>query len=54
MLVSHSQPQLTRFCKRGIYLDGGRLVVDGTIQEALDAYNGTETRPHEVDKDDDD
>ena len=54
VLVSHSQPQLTRFCKRGIYLDGGRLVVDGTIQEALDAYNGTETRPHEVDKDDDD
>jgi ABC-2 type transport system ATP-binding protein len=54
VLVSHSQPQLTRFCKRGLYLDRGRLVVDGTIQEALDAYNGPESKPHEVDKDDDD
>src|SRR5690606_23738757 len=26
VLVSHSQPQLTRFCKRGLYLDRGRLV----------------------------
>jgi ABC-2 type transport system ATP-binding protein len=54
VLVSHSQPQLTRFCKRGLYLNRGSLVVDGTIQEALDAYNGPESKPHEVDKDDDD
>lgn len=40
VLVSHSQPQLTRFCKRGLYLENGRIAVDGTIQEALDAYNG--------------
>jgi ABC-2 type transport system ATP-binding protein len=53
VLVSHSQPQLTRFCKRGMYLDSGKLVVDGTIQEALDAYNGPGPS-HEVDKDDDD
>jgi ABC-2 type transport system ATP-binding protein len=53
VLVSHSQPQLTRFCKRGIYLDGGGLVVDGTIQEAIDAYNGPGDQGHEVDKDDD-
>jgi ABC-2 type transport system ATP-binding protein len=53
VLVSHSQPQLTRFCKRGLYLDRGRLVVDGTIQEALDAYNGPESKPDEVDADDD-
>jgi ABC-2 type transport system ATP-binding protein len=52
VLVSHSQPQLTRFCKRGMYVDRGRLVVDGTIQEALDAYNGPGPA-HEVDKDDD-
>ncbi len=51
VLVSHSQPQLTRFCKRGIYLDRGRVVVDGTIQEALDAYNGPDPK-HEVDADD--
>ena len=52
VLVSHSQPQLTRFCTRGIFLDRGRVVVDGTIQEALDAYNGPDTKPHEVDSDD--
>jgi ABC-2 type transport system ATP-binding protein len=53
VLVSHSQPQLTRFCKRGLYLDEGKLMVDGTMQEALDAYNGPGPT-HEVDKDDDD
>lgn len=53
VLVSHSQPQLTRFCKRGIFLDEGQVVVDGTIQEAIDAYHGPETRSHEVDSDDD-
>lgn len=53
VLVSHSQPQLTRFCKRGIFLDRGQIVVDGTIQEAIDTYNGPDTRPHEVDSDDD-
>lgn len=51
VLVSHSQPQLTRFCKRGFYLDRGKLVVDGTIQEALDAYNGP--KPSEVDAEED-
>lgn len=51
VLVSHSAPQLTRFCKRGLYLQRGRVVVDGTIQEALDAYHGP--KPSEVDADDD-
>jgi ABC-2 type transport system ATP-binding protein len=40
VLVSHSQAQLTKFCKRGIFLNDGRVVLDGTIQEAIDAYNG--------------
>lgn len=51
VLVSHSQPQLTRFCKRGIYLNEGRVVVDGTIQEALDAYNGPDPTD-DLDQDD--
>jgi ABC-2 type transport system ATP-binding protein len=51
VLVSHSQWQLTRFCKRGLFLDRGQLVVDGTIQEALDAYNGPDPA-NEADKDD--
>jgi ABC-2 type transport system ATP-binding protein len=42
VFVSHSEPDLTRFCKRGLFLDGGRLVVDGTLDEALVAYRGEE------------
>jgi len=38
VLVSHNENDLTRFCKRGLFLDAGRLRVDGTVQEALDAY----------------
>ncbi|MGI5211682.1 ABC transporter ATP-binding protein [Plantactinospora sp. CA-290183] len=44
MLVSHNENDLTRFCRRGLYFDGGRLRVDGTINEALDAYH-TVVRP---------
>ncbi|MET8064879.1 ABC transporter ATP-binding protein [Micromonospora sp. NPDC005313] len=38
VLVSHNDKDLTRFCSRGLYLDAGRLIVDGTIDEALAAY----------------
>lgn len=38
VLVSHSEPDLTRFCKRGIYLRDGGLVNDGPVQESIDAY----------------
>lgn len=38
-LVSHSEPDLKRFCTRGIYLSGGTLVDDGPMQEVLDHYN---------------
>jgi ABC-2 type transport system ATP-binding protein len=37
--VSHSDKDLRRFCDRGLYLDGGRLQLDGTIEAALDRYN---------------
>ena len=39
ILVSHSEDDLTRFCKRGLYFNGGQLVVDGDIHDALAAYN---------------
>ncbi|MFI7552251.1 ABC transporter ATP-binding protein [Micromonospora sediminimaris] len=39
VLVSHNEKDLTRFCRRGLYLDAGRLSVDGTIAEALAAYH---------------
>ncbi|WDZ87995.1 ABC transporter ATP-binding protein [Micromonospora cathayae] len=44
VLVSHNEKDLTRFCRRGLYLDGGRLAVDGTLAEALDAYQRSVTR----------
>lgn len=39
VLVSHNENDLTRFCTRGLYFDAGQMKVDGTIREALDAYN---------------
>ncbi|MEU4772573.1 ABC transporter ATP-binding protein [Micromonospora sp. NPDC023644] len=44
VLVSHNEKDLTRFCRRGLYLDGGRLSVDGTIAEALHAYQAAVPR----------
>jgi ABC-2 type transport system ATP-binding protein len=40
VLVSHNESDLTRFCNRGIYINSGIMEVDGTIEEALAAYNG--------------
>ena len=37
-LVSHSEDNLQKFCTRGLYLREGRLVLDGSIHEALEAY----------------
>ncbi|GAB3154987.1 hypothetical protein GCM10027290_50460 [Micromonospora sonneratiae] len=39
VLVSHNEGDLTRFCTRGLYFNAGRLEIDGTVREALDAYN---------------
>jgi ABC-2 type transport system ATP-binding protein len=40
VLVSHNENDLRRFCNRGIYIDSGIMQVDGTLDEALTAYNG--------------
>lgn len=37
--VSHNERDLKRFCTRGLYLDGGALVLDAPIGEVLEAYN---------------
>jgi ABC-2 type transport system ATP-binding protein len=37
--VSHNESDLRRFCTRGLYLEGGELVFDGSIDDALDRYN---------------
>jgi ABC-2 type transport system ATP-binding protein len=40
VLVSHNEADLTRFCSRGMYVNGGKLEINGSVREALDAYNG--------------
>ncbi len=37
--VSHNERDLKRFCTRGLYLDKGALVLDGSITEVLERYN---------------
>jgi ABC-2 type transport system ATP-binding protein len=37
--VSHNERDLRRFCARGLYLDKGKLVLDGPIDDVLDLYN---------------
>jgi ABC-2 type transport system ATP-binding protein len=39
-LVSHSEPDLRRFCTRGLYLKAGTLEADGPIEDILELYNG--------------
>lgn len=37
--VSHNERDLRRFCKRGLYLNRGGLVLDGPLEDVLDRYN---------------
>ncbi len=43
-LVSHNERDLRRFCTRGLYLDGGKLQLDGPIGEVIDRYNAEHNR----------
>ncbi len=42
-LVSHSAKDLRRFCKRGLYLNEGELVLDGPLKEVLKRYESDQT-----------
>lgn len=39
IFASHSEEQIRQFCNRAIFIDNSRIVVDGTVDEALEAYN---------------
>ncbi|HTN54697.1 MAG TPA: ABC transporter ATP-binding protein, partial [Microbacterium sp.] len=41
--VSHNERDLRRFCKRGLYLNKGELVLDAPISDVLDRYNADHT-----------
>ena len=43
-LVSHNEADLRRFCTRGLYLRGGSLALDGTLEDAIAAYRGDTDR----------
>lgn len=39
IFASHSDDQIREFCNRAIFIDESKIVVDGTVEEALLAYN---------------
>jgi ABC-2 type transport system ATP-binding protein len=39
VLVSHREEDVLEFCNRAVYMKQGRMVFDGTPEEALEAYN---------------
>ncbi len=43
-LVSHNVSDLRRFCTRGLYLKAGALVHDGSLDDALTAYQADSQR----------
>lgn len=38
-LVSHNERDLRRFCSRGLYLNAGKLALDGPIDDVIKLYN---------------
>ena len=46
-LVSHNVSDLRRFCTRGLYLKGGSLALDGTLEDALSQYGEDVARRRE-------
>jgi ABC-type polysaccharide/polyol phosphate transport system ATPase subunit len=40
LCVSHSPKMLMEFCERAIWLDHGQLVMQGDINEVIEAYEG--------------
>lgn len=39
VMVNHSLGELSTYCRRGIWLDAGKVVMDGQIDDVIDAYN---------------
>lgn len=48
LFVSHNLQALRSLCKRGLLLEGGRLVMDGPISDVLTRYTRTQTNHLDV------
>lgn len=44
LYVSHNMRTVSQLCNRGIYLDGGHLTYDGTVERAMELYGGSSAR----------
>jgi lipopolysaccharide transport system ATP-binding protein len=42
IFVSHSMPQVLRLCNRGIWLDHGKIVMDGPVTDVAVAYGANQ------------
>jgi ABC-type polysaccharide/polyol phosphate transport system ATPase subunit len=45
LFVSHSGPLVRELCSRALWLEHGRVVLDGPVGEVLDAYVASATPP---------
>lgn len=41
LFVSHSMPSMMQTCSRAIYLNGGKIVFDGDVEQAFEKYSPT-------------
>ncbi len=48
LFVSHSMPAVTRFCERAIWLDQGRVVMDGDAKQVAQTYTSHMVGPNSV------
>ena len=51
LYVSHNMRTVAELCNRGIYLEGGKLLYDGTTERAIELYGGSGIRDLDRDLD---
>ena len=44
LYVSHNMRTVNQLCNRGIYLENGHLLYDGTVERAVELYGGSSAR----------
>ena len=44
LYVSHNMRTVSQLCSRGLFLEGGRLAYDGTVERAMELYGGSSAR----------